>query len=241
MQELLVTSCVCGGQAVEVVGRKDDRTVGRCIQCGLMRTVERAVHYTELYTEGDRYHIDRNGHTPYRERYDHDFGIAAVRWPKLIKRFRLLDVGCANGAFLKYAQRMGMDVEGLELNPGMAAWARQKTGLVVHTDWHTVEVGQFDVVTLHDVFEHVDDPRAELHKVTKYLRPAGVIVIDVPDAGHEDFTKDPMGSHHMKPLEHLWHWTEAHLVPFIESCGLTVSAVDRPIPGKLVVYARVRA
>ena len=89
-------------------------------QCGLVRTCSVPDDYMTLYTSGDRYHGGRAGHIPYRDRFEHDWSIAAMRWPRLLSRLRLLDVGCANGAFVRYAAEQGMDAEGLELD--MPAW-----------------------------------------------------------------------------------------------------------------------
>jgi 2-polyprenyl-3-methyl-5-hydroxy-6-metoxy-1,4-benzoquinol methylase len=202
-----------------------------------MRTLECPSTYETLYTEGDRYHVEREGQTPYRERYDHDVGVAAVRWPKLVRELRLLDVGCANGAFVKYAAQMGVQADGLEPNVNMARWARDRTRRSIFTTWEEVE-GPYDVVTLHDVFEHAADPKHLLGKIRAVLRPGGLLILDVPDAEHEEFVRAPMLSHHMKPLEHLWFWDEANLGMLLASEKFIIKTVDRPIPGKLVVYAR---
>jgi SAM-dependent methyltransferase len=218
--DLTRTTCVCGAvwNNVEIVGVKDQRTIVRCRTCSLLRTWERDPQYERLYTEGDRYHVERSGQTPYRARYEHDIGIAAIRWPKLVRHTRLLDVGCANGAFVAYAARMGVQAEGLELNPGMALWAREHTQC--------------------DVFEHAADPVEMLTYIHRSLRGSGLLVLDVPAADHEDFVKFPMRSHHMKPLEHLWFWDQVNLERILQTHGFVVKEVDRPIPGKLVVYAR---
>ena len=192
-----------------------------------------------LYTQGDRYHAGRAGHVPYRDRFAHDGSVAALRWPRLVAHLRLLDVGCANGAFVSYAAASGFAAEGLEPNPAMAAWAQQSCGRPVHRSWATVR-GPFDVITCHDVIEHVRDPQRELLRLRRHLRPGGLLVIDTPDADDPRFARLGLDWHHMKPQEHLWFFAERHLRPLIERAGLEVEEVDRPIEGKLVLYLRRR-
>jgi SAM-dependent methyltransferase len=222
---------------VRPLGRKDGRRVGACRACGLVRTCDVPADYSRLYTSGDRYHSGRNGHVAYRDRYAHDEAVAALRWPKLMERLRLLDVGCANGAFVAYAASRGMAAEGLEPNPGMAAWARKRCGLPIHCSWTSVR-GRFDVVTYHDVIEHVRDPARELRRARRHLAAGGLLVLDTPDADDPRFSRLRLFWHHMKPREHLWFFTEAHVGSVLRAAGFHVEGVDRPIPGKLVVYAR---
>lgn len=231
------TRCLCGAADTVPMGARDGREVGRCAACGLLRTLAVPSDYRALYTEGDRYHAGRDGHVPYRERYEHDLEVAALRWPRLLGRMRLLDVGCANGAFVRYARSQGMAAEGLDINPRMAGWAREKAGCVVHAGWETVR-GPFDIVTYHDVVEHVEDPLAELVRLRGYLRPGGVLVLDTPDADDPRLAALGLAWHHLKPREHLWFFTERHLRALLERAGYAVDHADRPIQGKIVLYAR---
>ena len=234
---LIPSRCLCGSADVDVLGVRDARPVGRCTRCGLVRTCRVPDDYLTLYTAGDRYHSGRDGHVPYRDRFEHDRSIAALRWPRLLSRIRLLDVGCANGAFVRHAAEQGVAAEGFEINPGMAAWAHAHCGCPIHVSWDTVR-GPFDVITYHDVIEHVPDPRRELRLVRRLLGPRGLLVVDTPDAEDPRFARLGLGWHHMKPQEHLWFFTERHLRDLAECAGFTVERVDRPIEGKIVLYAR---
>ena len=235
---LLPSRCLCGTVAVDVLGSKDARPVGRCVRCGLIRTCSVPDDYMTLYRSGDRYHSERPGHVPYRERFDHDRAIAALRWPRLLSHVRLLDVGCANGAFVRHAADQGLAAEGLEPNPGMAAWAHERCARPIHRSWDTVR-GKFDIITYHDVIEHVPDPPRELRRLRRFLRSGGLLVIDTPDADDVRFRRLGLEWHHMKPQEHLWFFSEAHLRQLVEHAGFAVAHVDRPIEGKIVLYARL--
>jgi 2-polyprenyl-3-methyl-5-hydroxy-6-metoxy-1,4-benzoquinol methylase len=232
---------ICGSVDFKALGKKHGRTVVKCDPCGLIRTLERTDDYIELYTEGDTYHVERDGQIPYRERFEHDINVGLSRLAafKEVSRPRWLDVGSANGGFLVAARSQGFAIEGLELNPGMAAWAEEASYVTVHTSWKNIE-GLFDVISLHDVIEHVEDPDAELRRLRAHLTATGFLILDTPDAGHSKFAAAPMESRHTKPLEHLWFFREQDLRTLLLRTGYIVQAVDHPIPGKLVIYARPR-
>lgn len=240
MNELLeLSQCLCGQLGFKFVGCKDGFTIVQCQRCHTLRTLERLPDPTMIYKAGDAYHVEqqqKEGKPPYQERFQHDWTIGNLRLAKIQNCRRLLDVGCSNGAFVNAAgENWGYNAEGLELNPEIAAFARQKTKRIIHESWSTV-VGRFDVITYHDVFEHVPDPRDELARVFRHLRSEGLLVLDCPDAGCTEAAF--MDWKHWRPEQHLWHWTEQTLTVLVQRAGFIVQEVDRPIPGKLVVYAR---
>jgi SAM-dependent methyltransferase len=96
---------------------------------------------------------------------------------------RFLEVGCAAGSFLNYAQRAGFEVEGVDISEWAASTAREQFGLKVHQG-RLVETGlpgkSFDVVFLGDLLEHEPDPAGFLGEVHCILKDDGVAVIKVP-------------------------------------------------------------
>jgi SAM-dependent methyltransferase len=98
-------------------------------------------------------------------------------------RRTLLDVGAHAGRFLRFAQRRGWSVEGIEVNPRTAAHAERHSGARVHRI-NAVEmdkiVRRFDAVTLTDVLEHIPDPLVMLDKARRVLVPGGWLAVKVP-------------------------------------------------------------
>lgn len=96
---------------------------------------------------------------------------------------RCLDIGCGAGGMLAELTKLGEAV-GVDPTPFMVERAAARTGMRVLHGWlpdHVpVERGAWDVVTLLDVLEHIDDDAASLRTIAEILRPGGVCVITVP-------------------------------------------------------------
>ena len=93
---------------------------------------------------------------------------------------RLLDVGCSTGSFLDVAAKY-FEVEGIELS----RWAREQAQR--HHKVLDVSLAElpptpaYDVVTLWDVIEHLEDPAAELDAIAERMRTGGIIAIYTGD------------------------------------------------------------
>jgi len=94
---------------------------------------------------------------------------------------RLLDVGTSIGLFLHLACERGWDGVGTELGRRALANARDEYGLDVTARPLAEIEGEFDVVTLNSVLEHVNEPRRMLAEVHERLRPGGALFLIVPN------------------------------------------------------------
>jgi SAM-dependent methyltransferase len=88
---------------------------------------------------------------------------------------RVLDVGAAAGFMLQGYIDAGWDGAGIELNPAMAAHARERLGLDVRTGTlESLPAGElFDAVSFVQVVAHFADPRGALEHAAKLTRPGG--------------------------------------------------------------------
>ncbi len=95
----------------------------------------------------------------------------------------LLDVGAYIGVFVEIAAAAGWDALGVEPSEWAAAEA-QKQGIDViygTQDAPQLQGQLFDVVTMWDVIEHVDDPSGEMAKAYQLLKPGGWLVVHTMD------------------------------------------------------------
>ncbi len=96
---------------------------------------------------------------------------------------RLLDVGAYTGVFVDIATQHGWDAWGIE----PSTWAVEQAQLEgLQMMLGTLESGKlkdgdFDVVTMWDVIEHVSNPMATLRAAWHVLRPGGYIVVHTMD------------------------------------------------------------
>lgn len=93
---------------------------------------------------------------------------------------RILDVGCGDGRMFPMLSRFGA-VEGLE--PDEAA----RTTILPEGTVHAAPfqrplpvAGPYDLITMFDVLEHLDDPVAALQLCRELLAPDGLLVLTVP-------------------------------------------------------------
>jgi SAM-dependent methyltransferase len=94
---------------------------------------------------------------------------------------RWLDVGCGTGVLLHSYPRIANRL-GLEMDAGSVERARAK-GLDVRRvepRWDFTEYGRFDLVTLCDVIEHVEEDREAIAAVREVLNPGGQVLVTVP-------------------------------------------------------------
>jgi len=99
------------------------------------------------------------------------------------KEISILDVGCGNGNFLRWAINFGYKCEGIEIDkkfrkvipddvlPYVSFTAAEHYQLESDT--------KFDVVTFWDCFEHVQDPFRLINRLKRYLRPGGIVYVRV--------------------------------------------------------------
>lgn len=144
--------------------------------------------------------------------------------PRIARRGRLLDVGCAAGFFLAEA-RVHYEVQGVELSRWSSAYARERLGLPVFTGTlhdAALPAGHFDVITLWDVIEHVPEPVALLAEAARVLRPGGRLVLTTGDWDSAYAQRQGIGWHLMTPPWHLTMFGRATLALAARRAGLHV-------------------
>ena len=98
----------------------------------------------------------------------------------------MVDLGCWVGFLLAEARERGWRTLGVEPSAFASEYARRELGLdVVTADLLSAPVpeGEWDVVVLGDVIEHLPDPGQALDRIARILRPGGVVYMALPDAG----------------------------------------------------------
>ncbi len=151
---------------------------------------------------------------------------------------RALDVGCAEGSFLRLLQSEGWEVRGIEPSRRMADIARDRLGdgAVQNASLNAAEFHgeMFDLITMWDVLEHLPAPIDGLRRVRELLAPGGRTVIETQDISSTMARLCGARWQHFKHDEHLLHFTPETLRAACREAGLNLVHVQRGAAGKYV-------
>lgn len=95
-----------------------------------------------------------------------------------------LDVGAGSGEFAFVMTRLGKEVKAVEPNVPYAAFCREELGLDVQTAHLVPDLfapGQFDLIRLNHVLEHLNNPVKYLAHIACWLKPSGVLYVETPN------------------------------------------------------------
>lgn len=139
------------------------------------------------------------------------------------KPVRLLDFGCGYGNFISMCDQYGFEAYGVDRSS-----ARRENGLAekIFPELQDLGDNKFHVITLFEVLEHLDDPKALLEVLKEYLVKDGILVLETPDcsdiqgiASHDDYWR-------IHPLEHINAFTPETLKNFAERLGFV--SINKP-------------
>ena len=151
----------------------------RCLGCGTLFTATLPAGVEESKDYTDYYH-DANLEIPAFVEGRLDSVVAGFECYRRVGRW--LDVGCGAGALMRAAAGRGWSVVGTEVAPGAAAAVRAQ-GFEVELgvlEELALEEDSFDVVSLVEVLEHVEDPGALVARSARLVRPGGALYLTTP-------------------------------------------------------------
>ena len=237
-----MSACVlCGSDRLAPLFRASDRlyqttrkefTVARCGSCGLMRldpqpsTEELRAYYPSGYWFQAGNEIPGRLEEAYRRLVLRDH----VRFVESVLRRAepgpLLDVGCGGGLFLGILRKRGFPVIGLDVSCEAArvAWQRQHAPAVCGVlDRAPLRSGSFACITMFHVLEHLSDPRVFLMAAARLLKPAGRLVLQVPNAASWQSRLLGAAWNGMDVPRHLYDFRDCDLERLVEGCGFEIT------------------
>lgn len=145
---------------------------------------------------------------------------------RVFRKGRFLDVGCADGGFMRLAKKGGFTCYGNDVTD-LSQEAR-RYGEVVQCDaidyFRQFRDDFFDVIAMVDTLEHFRSPSAILEALRKKIRSGGLLFLETPDfdAGCED---DRMSRHF-----HLFN--KPSMQYFLEKNGFVVEEFAKDRSGR---------
>ena len=243
-----MTCAACGAGDVEVV--HEAVRLLRCRRCGLGFLHPQPDDATLAGLYADDYYtkpIDPGGPSYLENRagLERFFDRRLRRIERFIRPGRLLEVGAGLGYLLNAASRRGWTGVGLEVSEFASGYARREFGLDVRRQ--TLEEaalgdGAFDAVVARDVLEHTRDPRAFLLAARRVLRTGGLLALSAPNFASLNARLGGLAWRHLRPPQHLFHFTPEALGRLLRECGFEVAecASRYDAPATREVYAALR-
>lgn len=220
-------------------------SVVRCASCGLMRTNPRptpesiGLYYPDDYGPYLGSRVEATG--PARRSLFARLLGPLVRFNTeelpALPPGRMLEVGCASGAFLHRMAQRGWQVQGIEYSD-RAAQAARALGYPVHTgslETAPAPDAPVDLLVGWMVLEHLHDPVAGLRKLRACARPGAWLVLSVPNAGSFEFRLFRRNWYALQLPTHLQHFTPRTLERMLRAGGWQMEKVfHQRILGNLV-------
>lgn len=170
-------------------GSYRQQRIMRCARCGHAQAVfedigEAELHRTQLDHFGEAFvrHV-----SPYQRFYDRLNAHRIYKWIAPREPQRVLDVGPGRGALSRHFAERGHQVTALDVSPqvveaacglGVRAWVGD---LEAHAG--RAGLGNYTLVLLCHVLEHMREPVRELQNVEHLLAPRGRCCVVVPNFG----------------------------------------------------------
>lgn len=240
--------CGCSGEPVGIVE-------GVCVRecCGVLLSwawkSEKA--YQAFYADISQFHEgqqESEGHPTTiardaehlrasRSRVKTLFGLYGLPWGT-----RVLDVGAGGGSFVQACGENGLDALGLEPCAALALWARGQ-GRKVECGRLQDFGGEYDVITMHDVLEHLTEPEPSLCFLNLHLSHGGILVVEMPEWNCPQSKREHLRWRHVLPKQHVALYSDRAAQELFARCGLRVESLVRPLRGSIgkIAYYLSRA
>ncbi len=157
---------------------------------------------------------------------------------------RILDVGCYDGQFLDWLGD-GYERYGVEPSADARATAINKhhVSIIGETlsDLRDDAPKRFDVITLLDVYEHIERPQIVLEQAAELLKPGGVLIISTGDFDSRWWRLNRSNYWYLQTPFHLVFASPRHFRLVAASLNLTVDSVIRHAHIRAPWLARLRA
>jgi 2-polyprenyl-3-methyl-5-hydroxy-6-metoxy-1,4-benzoquinol methylase len=212
----------------QVAVRADGLPLQECFECGLAYIDPRpssaalSNHYNSGYFTGEKDFFKGKDYCQERDRSIQTGSVTGFREIAAnfdLKGKKVLDIGCASGALLASLKPLGpKELVGIDTTEYPTEFGAKRYGLDLRCGTFrsmSLPGEYFDLVTLIDVIEHVEDLNDFLSELRRVVKPSGSIFIITPNYLAHSFTRDQWACLY-QDFEHL-HYFSAQSLDHISS------------------------
>lgn len=169
-------------------------TMHRCPRCGLYYNHPQMTQneLSALYNNG-YYFFHRRDQVEFRRIVSlYQRSVALVE--NQIQPRKVLEIGSAKGYLLSILQRLGWDVQGIEISHSAAKFSRQKLNVPTYAGTLDEFITQhpnekYPLILAIDLLEHVIEPASFFKQVNQVIERNGIIIIDTPNGNSANITQ----------------------------------------------------
>lgn len=215
----------------------------KCVSLPLVKALLRLNHWTAKQAGSLSCLLEPDGlHPKHRITKYHDWFAS-----RLEPHWRVLDIGCGNGAMARDLRRRCAAVVGVDLTPRNIEIARSRFAApgVDYLCADALELpfeGAFDAATLSNVLEHIEDRTGFLSRLRERLGSECVLLVRVPLLTRDWLTpyKRELGLEWRLDLTHYTEYEPEQLRQELDRAGYALESLEVRF-GELFVQARPRA
>ncbi len=205
------------------VGRDGALRTVICKNCGLVFSDPFPIDTAEYYQKNYRI-LYKGTYSPKIKHIYRAANVAIERYKRLETHLagkkKVLEIGSGGGEFSYLLMKKGFDVSAIEPNEGYGNYSKEQYGLNVQIGFaQNLEFAAetFDLITMSHVLEHVDNPTTMLEKLRTWLKPNGILALEVPNV--EAVCQSPKSTFH---TAHLFNFNPETLALLAKKTGFLV-------------------
>ena len=218
----------------------------KCVDCAVIYSLPFKSPGLDFYTKAD----DASS----KERHSKLFSLPkdhpARKMPVLQEGSgkKLLDIGCGNGSFAEYAAGKGFNVLAIDIDTASLEIAAKratkntiyKNALLKDIIIDENQYNAFDVITMFEVFEHIDNPMETIKNIKKLLKPNGHFIGSLPNINRLSMWK--RFNDYEAPPYHLSYWTINTWKSFMQKNDFQfIASKNNVYHGYIADYYRMRS
>lgn len=229
----------------ELAFKKDDLEIVRCKKCSFVFIppyFRKQIQYADYKDDRVLQQIRQGNDWLKIQRHRLRF--------KSIKKYKpegkLFDLGVGWGHFLYTGKLLGYETEGIEISEMPYTYASEDLKLnVQHIDFFDLEAKEnyYDIITMWDVLEHIDDCDKVVEKCSSMLKTGGILVLQVPQIDSY-FAKKYKEKWKMMGLDHVNYFSKKTITHLLEENGFEVKKIKSSLELKLfimyVLYPKIQ-